>query len=512
MNGRPRSTRPGNGQAGRLAARRGRALTACAILLLASRPVAPAAATARWPRDAVLVNVTERDLNRIAEGLMRALGGPVLEGTRESVSRGIHDLRYRAELSEPRVTLDEQEGASLALRIREAAVRVGRLERPMGRRSVACEGAGLVVEPDRPVDLRLALKLAIRNGELRILPERAWVSDPVERFRLVKPSACRNTLLPRWLLWWLGKLELRRRLEKLDEVVLATARRMASELGGEQGLLRWSWPLSRSGGERGGDLALHPTCLDTRDGSLLVALATSGGPVEEGGEMCPERDRRLPDNTFLALSESFLGEVVQAAFRGAAESPRRTGGDLRKLLRSSSIYALLPGLRKVGPTDDLYLTFSLRSLPRVELRSAAGSAGPGPSRRPNRSGDTDRPVLRVDLAGIEIRLWKALQDRPDAPLGSVVVETATLDLAPYLNVLGGFSFELLANRWKVRSEGIEADEPALDATLQEVMFGEVFATRSDPLARNAFRVGPTEFRPRSLRVVGDYLVIGFDEG
>ena len=43
--------------------------------------------------------------------------------------------------------------------------------------------------------------------------------------------------------------------------------------------------------------------------------------------------------------------------------------------------------------------------------------------------------------------------------------------------------------------------------LQEMVFGEMFETRYDPLWRDAFRVGDTEFVPQGFTSVPGYLVI-----
>lgn len=488
-----------------------RAAVACAFLLAASAPARSAAAVSPAPRDAVLVNVTERDLNRILRGVFHELGGPLLEGEKATLSRGIHDLRYRAELSEPRLVLRDEGGASLQLRVREASVRVGRLERRIGRRLVSCEDAGVEVEPDRPLDFGLLLRLAVRDGALEIVPEHAWVSDPKHRFHLVRPSSCRNTFLPRWLLWWLGKIEIERRLAGIEADLLAAARRTAAEISERRGLLRWSWRARGGAGGGAEDLVLHPTGLETRGRSLLLTLATSkGGPAATGGPP-PGWTRELSGETYVAVPGSFLEGLLEGALRGLSASPIGPRGDLRKVFRSGSVYALIPGLRSLGRAQDVGLTVELHSAPRVELRRTSAQA----ARRSPRGGSGEgggRPAIHIALRDVEIGLWKSASRGESTRLGTLVVESAAVLLAPYVNLLGGFSFEPLENAWRVRSHGIAADEEALGATLQEIVFGEVFETGFEPLARRAFRVGPTEFRPRSLRMVDDYLVVGFEEG
>ena len=51
--------------------------------------------------NAVIINITEDDLNRMLRDLFHAAGASTIEGSKDQLSRGISDFRYRADFSEP---------------------------------------------------------------------------------------------------------------------------------------------------------------------------------------------------------------------------------------------------------------------------------------------------------------------------------------------------------------------------------------------------------------------------
>ena len=57
--------------------------------------------------NAVILNITQDDLNRVVRDLFHANGASTLEGTRDRPSRGIYDFRYRVGLSEPVLLLEQ---------------------------------------------------------------------------------------------------------------------------------------------------------------------------------------------------------------------------------------------------------------------------------------------------------------------------------------------------------------------------------------------------------------------
>ena len=153
--------------------------------------------------NAVLINVTEQDLNVILRSLVRAKGGPELEGTRDSSSRGISDLRYRALLSEPVLMLDEAGQARMTVGIEEGGIEIGRIEREMGKKTAYCENLAAIVK--RPIDVEMDFAFRIESDDLHLVPESVSLSKPKKSFRLIKPEQCENTPIPKWLLWWIGK-------------------------------------------------------------------------------------------------------------------------------------------------------------------------------------------------------------------------------------------------------------------------------------------------------------------
>jgi len=212
-----------------------RHVAAAALLLASMAPIARAAEpSARFSEtSAVLLNVSERDLNRIVVDSFHANGGPRFAGGRERVSSSVADLRYRALLSDPVVRIGTDGTARVSLDVKDANLRIGRLERKIGGMQGHCEDAGLDVDPGNPLAVELAVGLTIENGALRLVPTSVEIPDAKERLRLVEPTHCSHTILPRWLLWWLGKPYLRRSLGDLDDRILDRARKSAA--GGPPG-------------------------------------------------------------------------------------------------------------------------------------------------------------------------------------------------------------------------------------------------------------------------------------
>lgn len=506
--------------------------------------------------DAVVLNVTEPDLNRMVQGTLHSLGGPVFEGVSHNPSRGLYDLRYHVSITDPVLKLGADGEARVTFSIREAHVQIGRYERKIGKKIASCENLGLTVDPDQPVDVTVGFHLAIEGGDVKILPDQVSIPDAEKRFHLVKPTHCANTPLPRWLLWWIGKPRLKRRLGTIDHVLLASFQKSAGKLNQDGGLFGKRWDLGagsehgRGSGEDGkSDLLLYPGLIDTGRGALFMSLTASNSFREETRPRAPEWASSLSNRSFLAVSEPLLNALTRRAFSRLSSLPRKPGGSFAKLLKSDSLLALIPGLRQVDHKEKLYFTFKMRETPRVELRGI-GEAPPVPrsprldagvlveaspaidasavvvapptatAPAPGADGSsamiggaaaTDGQAvasIAIHVEGMEVSVWRA-GETEDALLGSLEIESGHVGLAPYASPLGGVSFEVLENDWKVSSSGIEFNDELFAATIQELIFGEAFETRYEPLLRDGLGVGDTRLMPGPIRVVEDYLVIEF---
>jgi hypothetical protein len=468
---------------------------AAALLLLPSmvaiaRAAEPAGAFSESA--AVLLNFSERDLNRILVDSFHANGGPRFEGEKGRVSSSVADLRYSALFSDPVIRLGTDGTARLSLDIQDASLRIGRLERKIGGMQVQCEEAGLDVDPGHPLAVELALDLTVDNGALRLVPTGVEISDVEDRLRLVKPTRCSHTILPRWFLWWVGKPFLRRSLDKLDGAILARARKSAARLEEKQGLLGKRW-------EPASGLQLFPETVDTSGGSLLVGLTASNvGPTAGRVRPRPLDDHApRPPGSFLGVSESFVNEVARRLLSGKMGSRRASTGDFRKLLKNDAVYALVPGLSKIDSKDGVDLEIRFSSVPRFEFDEASTA--------------TDRRALiRVLLSGVELILRKESGGRSSV-LGTLRVDSARMSVVPFANILGGISFRLVENQWKVSSIGLEFDEDLVAATLQEVTFGKIFQTSYDPVLTRTLHLGTTGFVPQAFAVNNGYLLIGLGE-
>jgi hypothetical protein len=441
--------------------------------------------------DAVLLNITEQDLNHILTESFRIDGTRRFTGTTSEVSRGVYDLHYSADLSEPVLTLGENGQAWIRMGILEADLRIGRIERKIGSRMARCENTGLEVERERPVDITLALNLVVDDHDLHIVPEHVELSKPKKSFRLIKPERCQNTVLPKWLLWWVGKPYLRRKIGKLDEILLARASSSAARLNAEDGLLIEHWRLGDD------EVFLYPQALETDGASLLVSFAGSTSMRGDEARSAPDWISSVP-RSFLGLSELFLNTVLRHVVADLEAQPQKPSGNFSRLFRSQSVFALIPGLRHVESRENIYFTFGFQSPPAIELRPMSEDAGDG-----------EQAMLFVDFAGLEMSMWESGSSQ-DRWLGTLAIDSGRVGLVPYVNHLGGVSFELAENDWTLSSTGVEFNEELFAALIQELIFGEAFETRYDPLGRDGLHVGDAQFQPRYFSVISDYLVIAFD--
>lgn len=458
--------------------------------------------------NAVLVNVTESDLNRILTGAVHSFGGPVFEGTRQNPAKGRFDLQYQMDISQPVLKLGSGGEANVTFSIREASVDVGRYERGKGKRVAYCENIGARVDPELPIDVDLDLHFAFEGGDLKILPDRLSIPDAAKRVRLIEPTSCRGSVMPRWFQWWIGKPILKHRLKHVDEILLASLKKSATRMNDGEGFLR-NWELGAGSGndqdrrqdhqdrgqDRRGNLFVTPGRVDTSRGSLFVSL-TASSSRSHATSPAPEWTTSLSDRSFMALSQPFLEAIARDAFSKIAALPRTEGGQFAKLAKSDSLYALIPGLRGIEGKKKFYITVKTAGLPEVALRPVGASGV-----------DAERAMIDIHVSGMEVDVRTA--DPEDRWLGSLTIESGRIGLVPYANPLGGISFEVLENDWQISSKGIEFNEELLAATIQELAFGEVFETRYAPLLRDGLGAGDARLMPKDFRIVGNHLVIVF---
>ena len=495
------------------------------LLLLAAFQRLPArAGTIYREPDAVLINIPEHDLNLILHQAFRSIGGPRFEGRKAKVSRSVKNLEYHVELSEPVLELGENGKVSLDLAIRHADLRIGRMERKIHGRLVSCENAGLTVDATHPVGVRLALQFLIVAGELRIVPQDVRVSD-AHNIRLVRPSRCRRAPLPTSVLWWFAKARLRREIKHLDGILLGRAQQSAEKLDQEAGLLGKPWAIGSLGSQDHKESAyLAPQSVDTSRGSLFLSLegsnsdqprassspSSSSAPPSEPASLSRSLDwvSSRSDRPFVGISRSFLSAVLRSALSGAGEIPRRPRGDLTRIMKSSSIYTLIPGLRGVKNKENVFLTFAFSSAPEIEFETlSAPDSVPDPAGAETHQAEPrDRVVIRIHLSGIEMSVWEDQGDR-NTLLGTLQIDGGTVGAVPYPNMLGGVSFQLVENEWSASSSGIEINDTLFAATLQELVFAEMFGTLSEPVWREGLAVGGSRPMAERFSTAGDYLVV-----
>ena len=475
-------------------------ITTVAIALLAL----PGAAGASRTPDAVVVRLTEADANRVLRVAFRAKGGPVFAGRRERVARGVHGLSYEVRLSEPVLALGRNGTASLRFEILEADVTIERIERKILGQLARCEGAGLFVEAGHPLALALDLGLVVEEGDVRLVPVEARSPAAREAIHLVRPERCRNTVLPTWLLWGLGKSHLRQHVARVDRLLLDRAKDAAADLA-ENGLVREEWEIGST------RFRLEASRVETDDGALTVAFdglreAGSGGSVEERQRL--GAPPVLPaGQSAVAVSERLVNAAIGAAFEGMSGRARRPAGDFRRLVRSEAVLALIPGLRGLDAREGLLFQIRLESPPRVRFGELEPwDARPAPAVEQTPPPEAVRAVVAVEVENVALDVLRATGAEPE-PIGTLTIETGRVRAVPFVNRIGGIAFEPIENSWRLSSTGIDFDEPLLAATIQELVFGALFETRFEPIAPGGLRIGAARLAPRSLSATDGYLVI-----
>jgi hypothetical protein len=186
------------------------------------------------------------------------------------------------------------------------------------------------------------------------------------------------------------------------------------------------------------------------------------------------------------MSESTANAIVGLVYGDFSRPTARPHGTLRKVFQSHAVMALVPGLRRMEDRQDLGWGVRFAQAPRVDFRQEHG-----------------RPLVELRLSGVELDIA-----RGEEVLGTLAIDRGTIGAVPRPSPLGGITLEVVRNDWEVSSRGIEFNEPLLAATIQELIFGELFATRYEPLARGMLSFGETRFEPTGFEVVDGYLVIG----
>ncbi|HXV77896.1 MAG TPA: hypothetical protein VD788_16415, partial [Candidatus Polarisedimenticolaceae bacterium] len=453
--------------------------------------------------NAVVVNLTEDDLNLALEDLWSALGAR-FSGTREQVSSTARGLHYDGRLSTPVIDLMPDGRASVRLALEEATVRLDSVEHTLLGRRVRCEDIGADLQPDRVLDLELRLDFRLEREDLRIVPTAVDVADPDGAFRLIKPSRCRRNLIPTFMLWWIAKPFLQKQFREIDQKLLASAERGAAQLEDDDGTI-----LRKRVDVEGHELVIYPRRLTT-DGDALWIVAAGASDESHPGTTSAEPPRALGRSSarsFLAVSEPTLNAILDRAYLEWSRPTDRPSGSLRKLFQSDELLTLVPGLREVENRERLHWGIRFTSPPRVRLETLRDIDA--------RNGDAfslyawspiaDQPVITLISSGIEVEI--ARDDAPGEPLGVLSIDSGVVSAIPYANRLGGLSLQVVRNEWEVSSRGIRFEQRLLAATLQELIFAELFETRYEPLARGALTVGPIRFEPTGFAVAEGYLII-----
>ena len=460
-------------------------------------------APAFFDPNAIVVNVSEDDLNLALQDLWNEMGSR-FQGTKAEVSSTAYGLHYDGRLSMPVIDLMDGGRASIRLALEEASVRVDSVEHKLLGRRVRCEDIGADLHPDRVLDMSLDLSFVIEGQDVQILPTAVEVPDAKGAFRLIKPSRCRRNLIPTFMLWWVAKPFLQKQFRHIDEKLLLGAESGAEQLKDEDGAI-----LRKYVDVEGHELLIYPRILTTDDDALWIAAAGSSDETSPDAAFPDPPESLAPSSSrsFLAVSQSTLNAIIDRVYLEWSRPSNRPRGTVKKLFRSQEMLTLVPGLRDVENRQDLHWGIRFTAAPRITLGTLKDNGGGGgkPFSLFEWSMISDQPLITLHSAGIEIEIARG-GDRPEV-LGTLSIDSGVVSAIPYANRLGGISLHVVRNEWEVSSTGMAFEERLLAATLQELIFAELFETRYEPLARHALTVGPIRFEPSGFAVADEYLVI-----
>jgi hypothetical protein len=309
------------------------------------------------------------------------------------------------------------------------------------------------------------------------------------------------------MLWWIAKPFLQKQFRDIDEKLLQGAESGAEQLRDEDGAV-----LRKYVDVEGHELLIYPRILTTDDDALwIVAAGSSDETIPDEPFAGPPRSLAPSSSqSFLAVSQSALNAIIDRVYLEWSRPSNRPRGTVQKLFRSHEMLTLVPGLRDVENRQDLHWGIRFTAAPHVTLGTLSDvDVGNGASsalfKWPLIS---DQPLVTLHFAGIEIEIARG-GDPPEV-LGTLSIDSGVVGAIPYANRLGGISLHIVHNEWEVSSTGMAFEERLLAATLQELIFAELFETRYEPLARRALTVGPIRFEPSGFAVADDYLIIDLE--
>jgi hypothetical protein len=307
------------------------------------------------------------------------------------------------------------------------------------------------------------------------------------------------------MLWWIAKPFLQKQFNRLDEKLLLGAERGVEQLEDDDGAI-----LRKRVDIEGQELFVYPRVLGTDHDALWIAAAASSD------EHRPDDPTRRPpdalgpsdERSFLAVSETTLNAILERVYLAWSKPASQPHGNVRKLFRSTEMLTLVPGLREIEDRQSLRWAVRFTATPRIEVGRLGDLATPDAAERFSPfawPSIAELPLITLRTRGIEIEFTRSGETRES--VGALLIDSGVVSAVPYANRLGGISLHVVSNEWRVSSRGIEFEEQLLAATLQELIFAELFETRYEPLARSALTVGPIRFEPSGFSTADDYLVI-----
>jgi hypothetical protein len=397
--------------------------------------------------NAVIVNLRDRDVSRVAPMLMELLGTTVYSGKVENPSKGVPELEYEVETTSP--TFDFQDSEALvSFQILRANVKVPKashkfkiLVLPIHAK---CKNFSAQIRPESPVGVKAKIRLEASEGEVRVHPISQEILNK-QGIRFKNASSCSGFFPLNFLVKKIAGIVIRKELGKLDQHMLAAEKKTASKLNNKGGVFprRLEVPLLQ--------MVVSPQSVQMGNGAMQVSFGADFPDGMSKTPISPITPPALLPKSYLAISYEFL-ENVLTRLVAANEVPISLSDGAAEVLHAEPWTTLVPALRDLPSDAKFFASLALNARPEIKFET-----------------DSEGKItLRLgSTEAITLNLFAEQSENPTL-LTSFAV-TPAVSLAPQLDSDGKMELRFHGNAWKARAEGINLSEEELGKEILRFM-------------------------------------------
>lgn len=435
---------------------------------------------------ALVVNLSAPDINRVLDEFDTTAGGQRLKGRFEKLSDSIQDVDYEIDLATPRIAFRRDSHAAVSSELRYMKMNLGKVS------GYGLECEDMTIEFDRsqqkePIRLTGDIGIKLQGDRLLLNLASFHVSQPPNGFLVTEPKKCNGW---EWLTQQLVRWVVRSQVEDLENTLGQAIRDQLKKWNEDGSFLRFSGkftlpaPLDRSM-----EFVIWPARFSTAFESFYLVLSaslrverTSFGPVQsvQAVATIPPEDSRT---SFVAASELFAQRALGEVF--SSKLP-----PVRFQISQSLLEKILPlldqlfGLERLDESKPFELSFALDRAPHLRFTGTPSGAA----------------QLSLESTEVGFSIWNGDMK----PLESYRIGS-TLSIVPLLTEDQALALVLGQNEWEVSSSDGGGDPELVAALLQELTFGAFWDTEVHPFPLWQIPIGGSEIGPRTFRTRDGYL-------